>query len=147
MSKDKALRIFVEGEYDTLFFDTIIRPRLIEQYIDVQCIEYARREPSEVRKKLKTFHKIQYYDHWFVADLDQHTEVEDKISKIKNKYGEYAEPIIIVKSEIECWYFSGLSDNVLHELKMAFVENTELLDKEQIIKRFPNFSTLVKEKK
>ncbi len=127
----KLLFIFVEGIYDKLFIEKIIKPSLENQYDNVIIKEYAQELPKSIRKLIKTFEN-QGYDYILLADLDRSPCVTNKKADISEKYTIHdLYTIYIAVRMIESWHLAGLDSNSSKKLKIKSYRYTNNIVKKQ----------------
>ncbi|NJL77258.1 MAG: hypothetical protein HC892_21795 [Saprospiraceae bacterium] len=133
------LYIFLEGKEDTLFFRILIRPILLNQYRDVKFVEYSQKDSKSIQKKLMSFYqRPDLYHYLIVHDLDENPCVSTVKQKIELKFNlNHIFPIVIVKMEIESWYFAGISEQLAAQYKISTRFNTEKMSKEQFKQFIP----------
>lgn len=138
MSKQE-LYVFLEGKEDALFFRILLRPILLNQYSDVKFIEYGQKNSKSIKDKLISFHKRpDLYHCLIVRDLDENPCVTSAKQKLALKFDlNHIFPIIIVKMEIESWYFAGISEQLAAEYKISTRANTDKMSKEQFKQFIP----------
>ncbi|HEX8086507.1 MAG TPA: hypothetical protein VF529_19625 [Solirubrobacteraceae bacterium] len=103
-----ALFVFLEGDDDHRFLQTIIVPRLQDRFDAVNLWRYAEQKKAVVDALVKGVEAggDQYL---FLADLDAAESVEERKKALCNEIPTLRlDRIIIVVSEIEGWYLAGL---------------------------------------
>lgn len=135
----QQLSIFVEGEDDKRFFDSIIVPQLTYDWIEV--IKYARKTDEWINKYIGTLLKLRR-DYLYIIDIDTTPCISKKkeiiTTKIKNID---IDKIIVVNKEIESWYFAGLSDLDFKQLGVndsGKFNTTDNLTKEKFNQSIPD---------
>ncbi|MDR0911085.1 MAG: hypothetical protein LBM96_00610 [Methanobrevibacter sp.] len=141
--------IFVEGDFDELFLERILPEiRDITTINDIRIIKYQQKKNIKVTKHIKGIKK-RNQNYLFLSDLDSHrfpcyTLKKEKIIK---SYGVEENKIVIVKEEIESWYYSGLKDKSLiknglnyycskEEFKKAISKDYDLNFMQNLLKLF-----------
>ncbi len=141
----KELFIFVEGVDDKRFVDTIILPFLYAKggYNFIKVIEYSSLSHQAIRIFLNTTTHKATQDYIFLCDMDGNANPNPSISERKekesNKYGKSLDinKTVVVKEEIESWYYAGITNAKLEELGLPFLPNTEALTKEEFERMIP----------
>ena len=115
----RQLVIFVEGDYDDLFFSKIVKTRFHEQsnYDHLQIIKWCKKEKDFVNKYVKSLKSMNTpeieCDYIFVTDLDPPNFecIDDRKEHILNDFKLISPTkIVIVVKEIEGWYLAGITD-------------------------------------
>ncbi|MHB8164828.1 MAG: hypothetical protein ACYDDV_10905 [Methanoregula sp.] len=113
------LTIFVEGEYDELFFSEIVKKIFESQgiYDDIQIFKYCTKEIKFIERYIRSLVEMNnsetQYDYIFVTDLDPpiFNCVRVKKDHILGKIQPIcSDKIVIVVNEIEGWYLAGISE-------------------------------------
>ncbi|GAA5818415.1 MAG: conserved hypothetical protein [Methanobrevibacter sp. CfCl-M3] len=143
----KLLFIFVEGDHDKLFFKKIRDYLYCHEYkYDIKIFKYQEKKDKKVNNLIKKCKSKENYEYFFVADLDSKyfkcfTSKKDKMIK---KYDALdKDKIIIVKEEIESWYFSGNKSDDFRENELDFECSKEEFD-ELITSKFDSKIRLFK---
>lgn len=145
------LYLFIEGEWDRMFFETFLDAYLCKKYNfeKITCIEFA--EKPESREMLRRFIKEGKVNFLLCPDLDSEykkgKEGEDiRLEKIKKlaqqEFKLDSEEDIktvqnksfVVVQKIESWYLAGFNETFCNERKIAFYEDTEMTTKGTFIK-------------
>ena len=111
------LYFFVEGLYDKKFLDNLYSDLVeITGIHNIRFIQYQQKKKKH--KKINGLIrgiKKRKNDYFFISDLDSHTYpcITRRKDNLIEDYGDEVEinKIIIVKEEIESWYFSGLTNH------------------------------------
>jgi hypothetical protein len=125
----QRLVVWVEGDFDRLFVDAVIRPRLEWKYAAVVVRGYRQRETRVVNGLLQSM-AHQGFSRMFLADMDLAPCITSRKEKVKQRYPslEYPE-IIVVSREIESWYLAGLTNQGATALKLNPPPSTDHLTK------------------
>ena len=141
----RILFIFVEGVDDKRFVEKIISPFIQEKgnYSLIKPIEYAVKSSQELRKFIQTIAHQSNQNYVLLCDLDSNGDknatVKSRVEKVIEKYGQVLDKdkIVVVKEEIESWYYAGITAEKLEELGLPFLTNTETLTKEEFERIIP----------
>jgi hypothetical protein len=133
----KRLFIWVEGEDDKRFFQTILEPKLQEKYDLVETRCYATLKKEKVDKFLKSI-KAMGADYIYVTDINNSPCITAKIHEKLKKYRHVEDDkIIVVIKEIESWYLAGLTDVNVNKFRIHPFNDTDTITKEQFKKLIP----------
>ncbi len=133
----KKLFIFVEGDDDVRFFDTVIKPKLATRYNSVDVSPYTRLKKKRIANFLKSI-KAMNNDYIYVGDINSSPCVSDKKQKIFSKLKTIdMDRIIVVKMEIESWYLAGANILPSNKSKIHPFNITDTVTKEQFNKIIP----------
>ena len=140
------LFVFVEGEDDERFFNTIMKSKYDEIYRSTKIITYRQLKKKVVNKIIETIRSGDGSDYIFVADMDDGQEISSKKDQIKRKYKSVnLDKIIIVIKEIESWYLAGITRDSFKKLKLkekySDIIQTNHITKELFFKFKPNSFT------
>jgi len=112
------LVVWVEGDRDSRFFESIVKPRLLDRYTQVLVREYRQEKQATVNRLLRAM-VHQGYDRLFVADINSAPCVTSRKEKVKEHYQDLKDnEIIVVSREIESWYLAGLNASGASALKV-----------------------------
>ena len=138
-SSFRRFTLFVEGDDDQRFANSILRP-LLEPVCDyLEIYQYAQKRPSDVRRYIRSLDRIPDADYLFIADFDQGPCVTLRKSRLIDRYGSLEiERILIVRREVESWYLAGLSSDSCEELQIPERRNTNSTTKEQFDALIPS---------
>lgn len=145
----KVLYIFVEGLSDTKFVEGVIKPLFIETYSLINIIEYAPKKNEYINNLLKSIEGMKA-DYIWLADINSKPCVTSKIDAIKNKYKSAnidEKKIVVVKKEIESWYFAGLDKKSSDKLNVTNYTSTDDIYKEGFLNKLPDKYKVVIESK
>lgn len=113
----KEIYVFVEGDDDKRFFETVIQPRL-PSYDHVMIYDYRRKKKKQVADFLRSVISMGA-EYVFVADMDECPRISDRVASMKDRYPETSvERIQVVVREIESWYLAGASNTFLADAKV-----------------------------
>ena len=103
----QQLFIWVEGPDDTRFIKTVIIPYFKNKYNNVKIIEYAKKTNQFIENFIKTINSMKA-DYIYLADIDNVACITEKKARIKQQIKNIDDhAIIIVRKEIESWYYAG----------------------------------------
>lgn len=139
MSLYRLLYIWVEGPDDDEFFKSIVLPRLEGYSEPPHILRYAGMTTEYVQRFLSSITSQPHADYIFIADLDNAPCVTSKKDTLVRRFGSLdQERIIVVKKEIEGWYYAGLDAATCVQLGLRHVRDTEGMTKEQFHARRPS---------
>ena len=143
MNSYRILVIFVEGQDDTQFVESVLIPLVESSFDHVEVEEYAQKVPSKVNGYISGIKFRQGSDYIFIADFDQGPCITRRKSQLMNQFSSLdSERILIVRREIESWYLAGLNSDSCRDLGIQEPRQTNDLTKEQfdaiIPQRFDN---------
>jgi len=147
----KRLFIWVEGDRDRRFFETIVHPLFSGIFDDIKTREYSQMQEKLLKSKIKEC-KNNNNDYIFVVDMDSHGKNDVSIAPgkkklcktqkkdaIKKNYPYVArEKIVLSVEEIEGWYLAGLDRESCKELKIKYLPSTDEITKEQFLSLMPS---------
>lgn len=145
----KQLYIFVEGDDEKRFIDSVVKPLFLQHYSTVIPILYSGLKQQIITKYIQTFNNQPNTDYIFFCDLDSRGNplcVSQRKEKEQVKYSNCFEnsKIIVVKEEIESWYLAGISAKNLGFFKIKPFANTEAVTKEDFERLIPkNFTSKI----
>jgi hypothetical protein len=130
VEKKKYLYLFIEGYDDSQFFTIVILPKLKEKYDTVKPFSYSQTKKEIIANTLKSCsqnsNKTICFDYLYITDLDEHPCIQVKKEKLKNQYPFIDEQkIMIVKAEIESWYYAGINESTAKSLGIKSFQNIE----------------------
>jgi len=134
----RRLFIFVEGNDDDRFFQSIIVPKLEKSYDNIEIVNYAQMKKEKTENYLRSAKSMG--DYIFVSDINSSPCVTEKKQKLCNEYNNLdEEKIVIVVKEIESWYLAGLDGNSLQDFRNEITDHTftETITKEDFNKLIP----------
>lgn len=144
----KVLYLFVEGPDDERFFRSVIEPLIGGRFDFVKYILYAQQSKAIIESLIRPLNHNQNHKYLFVCDMDARGDATFCISERKEKehtaFGSniLKDRIIVVREEIESWYYAGIVENDLQKIKMKPISTTENLTKEDFEKLIPkNFTS------
>lgn len=122
----KPLYIFVEGDDDERFFDTVIVQKLQERFFPILFIQYAQNR-SKIGGYIRSFATPSLRaDYICACDLNHCTSAEEKITAFEEEFDNVnRDNVVVVIKEIESWYLAGLSTT---DSKRFFKKNFERTD-------------------
>ncbi len=126
----RKLYIFVEGNDDSLFFSSLVVPVILNKYDAVEIIQYAQMKRDKVNRFLDAIVAFGA-DYLVIADMDDEINIQHKKRKIQSNFSNVLlNKIIVVITEIESWFISGLSNEKTLEWGISSFDRTELVTKE-----------------
>jgi len=127
----RGVYFFVEGQTDRRFFEVIIKPLFKEKAELINIYPYQQKSKEKIEKFLHSLTKMGV-DFLWVQDLDKSYKcIRDKIAEIENDSPNLSRGfILIVKMEIESWYFAGLSKECKRKLRFLDLKDKENITKE-----------------
>jgi hypothetical protein len=149
----KELIIFVEGEYDELFANSIIVKKFEQTMLfdHISVFKWCKKERDLVNKYVISLHEMNCednsYDYIFLTDLDSpifRCVSAKKIKVIENFPDISINNIVIVVNEIEGWYLAGISDKTRKKLGIKS-DKFHLIDPNTVLKEI--FEIQIKPKK
>ena len=140
ISSFRRFTLFVEGDDDQRFANSILRP-LLETVCDyLEIYQYAQKRPSDVRRYIRSLDHIPDANYLFIADFDQGPCVTRRKDQILSVYSNLdAGRILIVRREIESWYLAGLDSDSYEELGVPTHRNTNDVTKEHFDSLIPSY--------
>lgn len=127
----RILYIWVEGNKDFRFFDSVLKPLFENKYGYVQIIEYRKMKKDKTINYLESIISM-CADYIFFVDINAYPDEESRKRGLKRKYGKIEENrIIVVEKEIESWYLAGLDAENSKRLGVTHLENTDNIVKEK----------------
>jgi hypothetical protein len=128
----KRLVVWVEGDRDRRFFETIVKARLTAAFDFVLIREYGQRKRVDISSLLDAM-SHQGFDRIFVTDLNSAPCATIRKQKVKEHYPSLKDrEIIVVSKEIEGWYLAGLTADGEAALKIKCPASTDNLTKEDL---------------
>jgi len=132
------LLVFVEGDDDERFFDTIFRDRFAPKYDLVRVWKYAKEPTKRVASLLRSAQAMAA-DHLYFADIDDAPCVSAKKESVQKKLPRL-DPgrIAVVVAEIESWYLAGIDQAHSKRLGLYPCRTTDTTTKEQFDLMIPS---------
>lgn len=131
----RQLFLFVEGDDDDRFFQTVIVPLFGTRYDNIKIVRYAALKKEKLGNFVRSVQAMRA-DYLIVGDLDWHPCVTAAKQSLVQRCPQ-AEPgrIQIVKAEIESWYCAGIpeDDPAWGSLSIGRMPDTESLTKEKCL--------------
>lgn len=141
-----SLYTWVEGDDDDRFVKKIIIPLLYTKYGYVaDPIKYSNQKNEKVDNYISSLNAMKS-DYILFGDINSSPCVTDKKEKLMLKYKRLEiNKILVVQSEIESWYYAGITKSKCEEWGIPFVSNTNVFNKEQFnqIHKFTNLPRVV----
>lgn len=132
----RRLFLFVEGDDDERFLQTVAVPWLRERYEDIKVVGYAKLRKEKLEGFVRSA-RAMGADYLIFRDLDRHPCASSaKKSLVQRCSPAEAKRIQIVKTEIESWYSAGIPDGDPEwgELPIARMPDTETVTKEAFLR-------------
>ena len=127
--KKIGIFIFLEGNDDLRFFDSVLKPFFEEKYLVIKTFLFAEKPKIKNNKLLKSIHSMKY-DYLVFSDLENNSCVTMKKEKLIKDKGDFkSESIIVVKKAIESWYIAGVDTGFFKTVKRKDVLGSESIDK------------------
>ena len=134
----RCLYIWVEGSYDDLFFDRVMRPPLECRYDLIQVVQYAEEEPAWRRNYLRNIQSRQDASYIYVTDLNAAPCVTAKKEDVRGRMRQVeADRVMVVVPEIEGWYLAGLNAEHSARLGIGELVATDQITKEEFTRLRP----------
>lgn len=131
------LYLFVEGDDDERLISHIIS-KIYPECINLRTVKYSQLTDVKVDSFLQSIISMPNSDYLFFCDQDESLCITKKKLEIKKRYPHVEDrKIIVVKKEIESWYFAGFSNKPNQRRSLRIPQSTQELSKEK-------FNTLVK---
>jgi hypothetical protein len=125
-----GLYIFVEGDRDEVFFERIVKPRLVDRYNNIIVVKYAQKGIEYIKSYIRSILSMNA-DYIFIADIDNSPCKTAKKEELRRRFPNLEQnKIIIVVKEIESWYLAGLDREACEELGIECFDNTDSITKE-----------------
>jgi hypothetical protein len=135
--RSKRLFIWVEGDDDERFVDRIIKNKLASKYQSIVIKKYSQENKKYIRNFFKSIASMGA-DYLFMADLDHEPCITSKKEKIINEKDYLtSDRIFVVCKEIESWYIAGINQADSKRNKIAFIDNTDEIFKEEFERMIP----------
>jgi len=133
----RRLFIWVEGEDDKRFFQSILEPKLWEKYDLVETRCYATLKKGKIDNFLKSI-KAMEADYIYVTDINSFpcitAKKQETQSKLRNIEGD---KIIVVIKQIKSWYLAGLGNKEAERFKIPIFSVTDTITKERFNELIP----------
>ncbi len=138
----KCLYVFVEGNNDELFFDTVVRPLIRSRFDYIYpVIPYRQRTAGDIDSFLRSIQSMRNTldaDYLFLCDINDAPCVTAKKKQVTQTYKMLeSEKIIVVIHEVESWYLAGLDENGCKKLGVRHFDDTSAVTKEQFNQLMP----------
>ncbi len=125
------LFILVEGDDDERFFSAVVLPRLAGKYDHVQVWKYSRQKAAKVDSFLRSLASMGA-DYFFVTDLHLCPCVTQCKRSVASAHPAVSpDKVLVVRTEIESWYYAGIGNAGANALRVCCPGNTDRLTKEQ----------------
>lgn len=138
----KSLYVFVEGNDDELFFDTVIRPLLRPHFNEVSTIKYGQQTDIWVNNflsSIQSMSQLMEVDYLFLCDINNSPCVTAKKQEAVQRYTSLEESkIVVVVREVEGWYLAGLDQDSCKQLRIRCFADTNSITKEQFNQLMPS---------
>ncbi|MEY4936361.1 MAG: hypothetical protein RIS64_2720 [Bacteroidota bacterium] len=129
----KKLYLFIEGEWDKIFFEVFLRDYLQKEY-DFEAIELLEfSENLDSRAKLRTLAEQHHINFLLCPDLDGRYDDLKRIAKIRKlaieefkvTFEMVKHKSFVIVQEIESWYLAGFKQSFCDKKQIKFYQNTE----------------------
>ena len=131
----KGLLILVEGPSDADFFDTLIKPILLNKYEFVKVIQYRQWTKGKTEDCIRNIQSAGW-DYVFIADKNDAPCITKRKQDLKDTYNCLdSDEIVVVEAEIESWYLAGIGEELANELGIEIPPSTEGITKEKFKER------------
>lgn len=139
----QRLTIFVEGDNDSRFFETIIKPIFENKGINVEIQKWSQKEIAFTKEFIRCIANFNSYT-WgyiFTSDMDHFEDQEEKIEYLINRFDIGHDKAVIVIKEIEGWYLAGLTESGAKEVGISVSKfkaiNPNTVEKEHFCSLIP----------
>lgn len=137
MQMYKRLFIFVEGDDDTRFFDTIVKPLFERKYNYVKIWDYAQELPKRIRRFINSINAMSA-DYIFTTDINDAPCITYRKERKRDKYKNIdKDKIVVVIREIESWYLAGLDGSCCRKFRIPSNNTTDSITKEKFDNMIP----------
>jgi hypothetical protein len=129
----RQLFLFVEGDDDARFFQSVAVPFFRQRYENVEIVRYAKLKKDKLEGFVRSVQSIAGAEYLIVRDLDRHPcATAAKRTLLQRCSPAEPERIQIVKVEIESWYSAGIPEHDADwgELPIATASDTQEVTKE-----------------
>lgn len=110
MIKVSMLFIFVEGDDDETFFDSILSVYFELKYKNILTIQYSSKSKKDLKKLFNAVISTKS-EYLILGDYDSGPCISKRKNEIRNRFdNQKLKNIYIVVKEIESWYLAGLDD-------------------------------------
>jgi hypothetical protein len=134
----KRLVVWVEGDRDKRFFETIVTVRLAAAFDLVLIREYGQKKRAEINRLFDAMSHQGFY-RTFVTDMNSAPCATVRKQKVKDHYPALKDrEIVVVSKEIESWYLAGLTADGETALKVKCPASTDNLAKEDLDRLRPS---------
>jgi hypothetical protein len=135
----KKLLIYVEGQWDKLFFEKVICPQFKRkgEFKDISVRQWSNLAPKDVTLILKTFSENNHAT-IITGDKDSAPCITLKRIALQQKFSldNYLNIIVVVKN-IEHWYSAGITHEVALKLAIEKWHEGKILDKPEFERNRP----------
>ena len=135
----KMLFIFLEGDDDERFFESVVEPFFQESYSAVKLQKYAGENKKWKVNYIKSINAMKA-DYICTGDIDDFPGITAKKEKITGNFGKKitTDRIVTVIKEIEGWYLAGLDEKASKRLGIRKkIKNTDKITKEHFNQLIP----------
>ncbi|MFL6198580.1 MAG: hypothetical protein ACJ76J_05365 [Thermoanaerobaculia bacterium] len=128
----RRLFLFLEGDDDERFFQSVVFPALRKRYEDILAVQVSQLKKKKIADWLRSIEGMGA-DCLYVRDLDRHPCVTAAKQALRDAHPRLSPDCIqIVKAEIESWYCAGIGPGTLADLEIATCLETEGITKEKL---------------
>ncbi len=133
----KRLFIWVEGNDDERFFESVIIPKIKSDYNFVKIIKYSQKSKKYKQAFISSI-KAMGADYLFFSDINDSSCVTAKKEKLKSELRNIeSDRIVIAIKEIESWYLAGIKSRECQKLKISPYKATDSVAKEEFNNLIP----------
>ncbi len=135
----KLLFIFIEGNDDKRFFESVVAPSLQEKYSAIKFPKYAEKDKKRKVNFIKSINAMKA-DYICIGDIDDVPCITAKKEKITDGFDKRitVDRIAIVIKEIEGWYLAGLDEKTSKKLGIREkIKTTDKITKEHFNQLIP----------
>ena len=135
----KLLFIFIEGNDDKRFFESVVEPSLQEKYSAIKFPKYAEKDKKRKVNFIKSINAMKA-DYICIGDIDDFPCITAKKEKITDGFDKKinVDRIAIVIKEIESWYLAGLDEKASKMLGIRKkIKTTDKITKEHFNQLIP----------
>jgi hypothetical protein len=133
-----VLYVFLEGEDDERFFDSVLRSRFAKDYQIIETVKYAQMSAEDLVGWFDTILGMGA-DYLFLADYDHGPCFTERVKEILAELPRLErENLFIVRTEIESWYAAGVTRQECEEIGLTWQPRTDDLSKEDFTSACPD---------
>jgi hypothetical protein len=134
----KKLYLFIEGEWDKVFFETFLDEYLRKEYNFEEIIYFEFAEDLNPRAKLRELVREQRQVNFLLCpDLDSKYDEIKRIQKLKKladgefkvEFEQIKNKSFVIVQKIESWYLAGFNETFCNKKGITFYMDTEMTTK------------------